>query len=108
MNVKGIVPKEGATGWIDRLMITKTSPNVELAHLWIDYITQAENMAKVAEVTNYSVANPSAARYLSPEKLELTQMNNTDYYFERINFWQYVKNRKRYNEVWNEVKGGMQ
>lgn len=108
LNIKGIVPKEGATGWIDRLMITKTSPNVELAHLWIDYITKAENMAKVAEVTNYSVANPGAARYLSPEKLELTQMNNTNYYFERINFWQYVKNRKRYNEVWNEVKGGVQ
>jgi len=32
-------------------------------------------------------------------------MNNTDYYFEKLNFWQYVSNRKRYNEVWNEVKG---
>jgi spermidine/putrescine-binding protein len=106
MNVKGIIPSEGATGWIDRLMITKSTANAELAHLWIDYITKAENLAKVADVTGYSVANAGSARFLSPEKLELTQMNNTDYYFEKLNFWQYVKNRKRYNEVWNEVKGG--
>ncbi|AQG79883.1 ABC transporter substrate-binding protein [Spirosoma montaniterrae] len=106
MNVKGLIPKEGATGWIDRLMITKNTANKDLAEAWIDYITQAENMAKVGEVTNYSVANPNAKRFMSAELQEITQMNNTDYYFERLNFWQYVKNRKRYNEIWNEIKSG--
>ncbi|RIV19082.1 extracellular solute-binding protein [Fibrisoma montanum] len=106
MNVKGIIPQEGATGWIDRLMITKNTANKDLAMAWIDYITAPENMAKVAEVTNYSVANPGATRFLTPELQEVTQMNNTQYYFDKLNFWQYVKERKRYNEVWNEVKGG--
>jgi spermidine/putrescine-binding protein len=106
MNIKGIIPSEGATGWIDRLMITKSTANKELAEMWIDYITKAENMAKVADATGYSVANGGAARYLNADQLELTQMNNTQYYFEKLNFWQYVKDRKRYNEVWNEVKGG--
>lgn len=106
MNVKGIIPSEGATGWIDRLMVTKSTQNKDLAIAWIDYITQPENLAKVAEVTNYSVASEGANRFLSPELQEITQMNNTSYYFEKLNFWQYVKNRKRYNEIWNEIKSG--
>jgi spermidine/putrescine-binding protein len=106
MNIKGIIPSEGATGWIDRLMITKSTANKDLAVAWIDYITQPDNLAKVAEVTNYSVAHEGAAKFLTPELQEITQMNNTSYYFEKLNFWQYVKDRKRYNEVWNEVKGG--
>jgi spermidine/putrescine-binding protein len=105
MNIKGIIPNEGATGWIDRLMITRNATNKDLAEQWIDYITKAENMAKVAEVTGYSVSNNGAARFLTPDLLELTQMNNTQYYFDKLNFWQYVKNRKKYNDAWSEVKG---
>jgi spermidine/putrescine-binding protein len=106
MNIKGIIPSEGATGWIDRLMVTKSTSDRDLAELFIDYIIKAENLAKVAEVTGYSVANNGAARYLTTEQLELTQMNNTQYYFDKLNFWQYVKARNKYNKVWNEVKGG--
>jgi spermidine/putrescine-binding protein len=107
MNIKGIIPSEGATGWIDRLMITKTTTNKALAELFIDYIIKPENLAKVAEVTGYSVANDGAARYLTTEQLELTQMNNTAYYFDKLDFWQYVKARNKYKAVWNEVKIGM-
>jgi spermidine/putrescine-binding protein len=104
MNIKGIIPKEGATGWIDRLMIPKNAPNKVLAEQWIDYITKPENMALVAEATGYSVANSNAARYLSPEQLEITQMNNVQYYFDKLNFWQYVRNRKKYTAIWDEVR----
>jgi spermidine/putrescine-binding protein len=107
MNIKGIIPSEGATGWIDRLMITKATTNKDLAELFIDYIIKPENLAKVAEVTGYSVANDGAARYLTMEQLELTQMNNTAYYFDKLDFWQYVKARNKYNAVWNEVKNGI-
>lgn len=104
MNIKGIIPKEGATGWIDRLMIPKNATNKELAEQWIDYITKPENMALVAEVTGYSVSNNNAARYLSPEQLEITQMNNVQYYFDKLNFWRNVRNRKKYSLIWDEVR----
>jgi spermidine/putrescine-binding protein len=106
LNIKGVIPSEGATGWIDRLMIPKNTANKELAERWIDYITKAENMAVVSQVTGYCVSNSNAARYLSPEQLEITQMNNAEKNFLKLNFWQYVRNRKKYNAVWNEVKGG--
>ncbi|MEY4905111.1 MAG: hypothetical protein RLZZ292_2926 [Bacteroidota bacterium] len=106
MNIKACIPKEGATGWIDRLMLVKDSKNKELAELYLDYISQAENMAKVAEVTNYSVASTTAGKFMSKALQDITYANNASYYFERLNFWQYVKNRTKYNAVWNEVKSG--
>lgn len=104
MNIKSTIPKEGATGWIDRLMVVKGAKNEELAKLWLEYISQPENMAKVAAVTTYSIANPKSAEFLTPEQQEQTYINNMTYYHENLNFWQPVANRKRYNEVWNEVK----
>jgi len=104
MNIKTVIPQEGATGWIDRLMITKDAANKELAELYLDFITQPENMAKVAEVTNYSIANPNAAQFMTPELKAITYVENMTYYHEKLNFWQYVKERKKYNEIWNEIK----
>jgi spermidine/putrescine-binding protein len=107
LNIKGVIPSEGATGWIDRLMIPKNAANKELGEMWIDYITKPENMAVVSQVTGYCVSNGNAARYLSPEQLEITQMDNAEKIFLKLNFWQYVRNRKKYNAVWEEVKGGV-
>jgi len=107
MNIKAVIPSEGATGWIDRLMIVKGSKNTDLAQAWFDYISQPENMAKVAEVTTYSVANPGAAAHMSDELKKSTYAGNENFYFERLNWWQWAKDRKRYNEVWNEVKAAV-
>lgn len=101
MHLKAVIPQEGATGWIDRLMITKDSKNKDLAMLYMDYITQPENMANVAAVTNYSVAHPEAVKFMSDD---LKEIATADQYFNQLNMWQYVKNRKKYNEIWNEVK----
>jgi putative spermidine/putrescine transport system substrate-binding protein/spermidine/putrescine transport system substrate-binding protein len=78
-NLKAVVPQEGATGWIDRLMITKDSKNKDLAELYLDYITQPQNMALVAEVTYYSVAHPEALNYL-PDSIK--SISNQSQYFE--------------------------
>lgn len=104
MNIKSVVPKEGATGWIDRLMIVKDAKNKQLAQLWLDYVSSPEVMAQVAEFTQYYVSNPEANAHLSPETQKLMDVASMDSMFKTLNFWQPVKNRKRYNEIWNEVK----
>ncbi|NGQ96771.1 ABC transporter substrate-binding protein [Brevibacillus sp. SYP-B805] len=103
-NLKWTIPQEGATGWIDRLMIVKGTQHRELADLYLDYIASPKAMALVAEVTTYSVANPKAAAHMTKELQEMTYVNDMDKMFTRLNFWQYVKDRARYNEVWTEVK----
>ncbi len=106
MNIKACIPQEGATGWIDRLMLVKDSKSKELAELYLDYISQAENMAKVAEVTNYSVASTTAGKFMTKTLQEITYANNASYYFERLNFWQSIKNRDQYNAAWKAAKSG--
>ena len=104
MNIKAVVPQEGATGWIDRLMIVKGAKNKQLAQLWLDYISEPANMAKVAEFTQYYISNPEANKLLTPETQKLMDVASMDAMFKTLNFWQPVKDRKRYNEIWNEVK----
>ncbi|MGG1658243.1 ABC transporter substrate-binding protein [Brevibacillus sp. NRS-1366] len=103
-NLKWTIPQEGATGWIDRLMIVKGSKNRELAELYLDFAMSPEAQAHTAEVTNYGVANPKAGQHMSAELKEITYVDEMEKMFNKINFWQYVKERSRYNEIWTEVK----
>jgi putative spermidine/putrescine transport system substrate-binding protein/spermidine/putrescine transport system substrate-binding protein len=105
LNLKGVIPEEGATGWIDRLMITASSKNKELATLYLDYVTAPKAQALVFEATGgYCVANTKASAHLSDDLKKSPCITEADQYFKRLNFWHYVKERKKYNELWNEVK----
>ncbi|WML59333.1 ABC transporter substrate-binding protein [Neobacillus sp. PS2-9] len=103
-NLKEVIPKEGITGWIDRLMIVKSSPNKELAEKYINYVTDAKTQKLVSDATGYGVANKDAAKHMSPEQAKSIHIDDMENYMKRINFWQIVKDRNQYNEVWNEVK----
>ena len=103
-NIKSVLPEEGATGWIDRLMILKTSKNIDLAHAWLDYISYPEIMAKVAQVTTYSVSNPDAQAHMSEALRKSTNAGNETYYFGKLSWWQWTPNRKKYQAVLTEVK----
>lgn len=103
-NLKWAIPEEGATGWIDRLMIVKGSKNISLAHKYIDYMASPEGQALSSGATTYCVVNAKSAQFMTPELIELSYVNQMDTLFSQLNFWQYVANRSRYNDVWTEVK----
>jgi spermidine/putrescine-binding protein len=103
MNIKSVLPSEGATGWIDHLMIVKGAKNKELASLWLDYVSQPKVMAQVAEVTQYYVSNPSSKEHFSVESQKRVADAKMDDMFFILNFWQPIKDRKRYNEICREI-----
>lgn len=105
-NLKWTIPKEGCTGWLDRLMIVKDSKHQALALKYLDYITGPKAQALSSEATLYCVVNPKAKDYESAELQEETNINNLTEFFSKINFWQYVNEREKYNEIWTEVKTG--
>lgn len=98
------IPKENTTGWIDHLMITKASPNKDLAYEFLNFMTKAQTQKKVSDVTHYTPANPQTAQFMLPEEKAGLHLDNPDGYMERIYFWQDVPRRAKYIEVWNEVK----
>ncbi|MGB7438317.1 MAG: ABC transporter substrate-binding protein [Candidatus Acidiferrum sp.] len=98
------IPKENTTGWIDHLMITKASPNKELAYAFLEYMIQAQTQKKITDVTHYTPANPSAAQFMTDEEKKDLHLDDPDAYMQRIYFWRDVPRRAKYIEIWNEVK----
>lgn len=98
------IPKETTTGWIDHLMITSGSKNKDLAEKFLEYMITAKAQKGVTDVTGYTPSNPETATLLSPEEARSLHLDNPEAYMQKINFWQFVARRDKYNEVWNEIK----
>jgi len=98
------IPKENTTGWIDHLMITRASPNKELAYAFLEYMIQAQTQKKITDVTHYTPANPAAAQFMTDGEKNGLHLDDPDAYMQRIYFWQDVPRRAKYIEIWNEVK----
>ncbi len=98
------IPKENTTGWIDHLMITAGSENKELAYKFLEYMVSARAQQLVAKKTNYAPANPQAGKFMTPEEVKSSHLDDVDNYQKHIYFWQNVPRRAKYTEIWNEVK----
>jgi spermidine/putrescine-binding protein len=98
------IPMENTTGWIDHLMITAASQNKELATEFLEYMIEAKTQKSVTDVTGYDPANPQAGQLMTDDQRKSLHLDHVDEYMTRIYFWQNVRRRGKYNEIWNEVK----
>jgi spermidine/putrescine-binding protein len=98
------IPKENTTGWIDHLMISKGSPNKDLAYAFLEYMIQPQTQKRITDITHYTPANPSAAQFMTDAEKKGLHLDDPDAYMQRIYFWQDVPRRAQYIEIWNEVK----
>src|SRR6202050_2418204 len=98
------ISRENTTGWIDSLMITAGSENKELAAKFLEYMVEAKTQKLVTDVTQYVPANPQAGQFMTPDEVKTLHLNDVESYQKRLNFWQNVPRRAKYNEIWNEVK----
>jgi putative spermidine/putrescine transport system substrate-binding protein/spermidine/putrescine transport system substrate-binding protein len=85
-------------------MITAGSENKELAGEFLEYMIEAQTQKKVTDVTGYTPANPQAAQFMTAQEVKNLHLDDVDNYQKRLNFWQNVPRRAKYNEIWNEVK----
>ena len=88
--VKDLIPKEGATGWLDTWMVSAQTKNLDCAYKWLAYIStpkvQAEQATNYGETPVNSKACPimdtlakgSCAQYHANAPLA---------YFKQIHFW---------------------
>jgi putative spermidine/putrescine transport system substrate-binding protein len=88
--VKDLIPKEGATGWLDTWMVSAHTKNLDCAYKWLAYIStpkvQAEQAVNYGETPVNSKACPimdtlakgSCAQYHANAPLA---------YFKQIHFW---------------------
>ena len=57
-------PKEGAQMWFDQMAIPVDAPNVENAHIFLNFIMDAQNMAAASNYVYYANGNKASQEYL--------------------------------------------
>ena len=104
-SIKYVIPKEGATQFIDTVCIPLSAPNKAIAAQFINYLLRPEINAKVTEFTKYGTCVPAARDYL-PEALR----NHPGIYppAEVLNKLESLKDlgefTRNYDRAWTEVK----
>lgn len=105
-NLVDLRPKEGMGGYSDSWMVAKGSEANPCVGEWLAWVTTAEAQAAAAKATGIAFSNQKSFALLDAdtqafqEKLGISDpevLNHTDW-------WQPVKRRAKYLEVWNEVK----
>jgi putrescine transport system substrate-binding protein len=70
INLAYTVPKEGSNIWFDAMLIPKDAPNVENAHLFLNYMLRPDVIAECTNYTYYANGNQAAKKLVLPEILE--------------------------------------
>jgi putrescine transport system substrate-binding protein len=64
------IPNEGAQMWFDQMAIPADAPNPEAAHVFIDFILNAENSAAATNYVWYASGNKAAQEFIDQEILD--------------------------------------
>jgi spermidine/putrescine-binding protein len=102
-----IIPKEGATAWVDVWMLSAhCDPQVsKIAHAFVEMSLQAEIQARIARATSYGVTNMYASRHMTSE--ELSRYNISDgNYLNRLILWQPLEKEflDAYQATWRRAR----
>ena len=104
-SIKYVIPKEGATQFIDTVCIPASAPHKAIAAQFINYLLRPEINAKVTEFTKYGTCVPAARNYL-PETLR----NHPGIYpaEDVLNKLESLRDlgdfTRNYDRAWTEVK----
>ncbi len=67
VDIKVIIPKEGAQTVIDVMAIPKDAPHPENAHKFIDFILRPDVIAPISNTVGYANAVPASQAFLKPD-----------------------------------------
>jgi putative spermidine/putrescine transport system substrate-binding protein len=115
--VKEIIPKEGATGWLDTWMLSKKAKHPNCAYAWYGYISSPKVQAMQATTYGETPVNKLACGFmnkLSKGSCATYHANAPESYYASIKFWKTPvadcgngkKNCTDYSQwvkSWNEV-----
>lgn len=101
-----VVPKEGRGGWSDSWMIAKGASSNACVYKWLNYVSSAKAQALGHAVTGFGYSNGKMVDFLPDDQkksFEELGMTNPET-LKTVSWWQPVKQRGKYLEIWNQVK----
>jgi len=117
--VAGLVPKEGATSWLDTWMLSSKSKHVNCAYMWWNYISQPKVQAMQGTYWPETPVNKLACKFMDQIKKGSCHAYHADEplgYYRSLKFWKTPladcgngqKNCMDYNQwlkAWTAIKG---
>jgi putrescine transport system substrate-binding protein len=102
------IPKEGALMWFDQMAIPNDAPHPEAAHAFIDYMLDAQQMAKITNYVNYANGNEASQEFIDKAVLEDTAIYPDE--ATLANLFTHTADGPKYtrllNRIWTKVKSG--
>ena len=100
-----VVPEEGGNIWVDYLVVLEASTKKKLAKLFIDFLNEPENAARLAEFVYYATPNLAAERRLPEDFLEDPTIYPSRNVLERSEFYAELPPRveRRRNTIFSDV-----
>jgi len=117
--VKDLVPKEGATGWLDTWMLSAKSKNVDCAYKWLAWISTPKVQAEQAIYFGETPVNTLACaemNKLQKGSCAKYHANAPLAYFKKIYFWKTpiadcgngqknCMDYTKWQQAWTQLKG---
>ncbi|MFH1146536.1 MAG: spermidine/putrescine ABC transporter substrate-binding protein [Pseudomonadota bacterium] len=110
-NVEYVIPKEGASIWVDNICIPRDSRNKLTAEIFINYILDPEASAKIANYLCYANCNKAAAKYTRKEILTDNSIYPRSDILKRCEFFkregtdeEIGRGHALRNRIWSELK----
>ena len=111
-----LIPKQGASWWVDAMSIHSEATNLWVAHEFLNYIHEPEVMKRLTEWNRYSCTNQTAYDLLQPmgasgqwDMRTDPRLYPDDETFKRLDLIQDVGLdvlQQIYNPLWDELKFG--
>ena len=81
-----IVPKEGATRWVDNACIPADAPHPKNAHVFLNYMLEAKNAAAMTNDAGYASGNKAAQQFVDEKLLKDPNVYVPDDVMKRCEF----------------------
>jgi putative spermidine/putrescine transport system substrate-binding protein len=87
VNVKTVIPIEGATGWSDTWMIAAKAQHPNCAYKWLDWIVSPKVNAQVAQYFGEAPSNTKACHETTDPKFCDTYHAAESSYWTNVHYW---------------------
>jgi spermidine/putrescine transport system substrate-binding protein len=106
-SVTYVVPRQGAVIWTDNLVVPAGAAGAYTAHVFINFVLDAENGARLTEEVLYSSPNLASWAHLPAAMREEHERAVSDDALSRFEFIRDVgADVRKYDELWTRVRAG--
>ncbi|NIZ10389.1 polyamine ABC transporter substrate-binding protein [Pseudooceanicola sp. HF7] len=103
------IPEEGALMWFDQMAIPVDAPNPEAAHVFLNFIMDAQNMAAASNYVYYANGNLASQEYLIEDVIGDTAIypdqSTLDNLYTVTPFG--PKEQRTLTRLWTKIKSGI-